>query len=253
VLYSSLTELQWDSTTTNYKVIFIAGNEDFLQGDVNYIKACTEAKKKGVIINTIYCGERMQGIQEHWNVTGECGSGSFTNINSDLKLEDIATPYDSALFVLNDKLNSTYIGYGVAGRNGYSQMYEVDKSNRAANRTASLKRVSVKGKRELYKNDVWDLVDAANADSSFVAKVDMKTLPDSFQHKTREQLLQIVKNKNTERETIQKEIETATANRETFIAKERALNATKNNEPTLESEIEKIIKEQAAKYNMVIK
>jgi len=251
-MYSSLTELQWDTTTTNYKVIFIAGNEDFLQGDINYIKACTEAKRKGVIINTIYCGDKMQGIQEHWNVTGECGNGSFTNINSDLKLEDMPTPYDSTLFVLNDKLNSTYIGYGAVGRNGYSQMYEVDKSNRTANKSAALKRVSVKGKKELYKNDVWDLVDATNADSSFIAKVDMKTLPDSLQHKTRGELLQIVKDKNAERENIQKEIAIATVNRESFIAKERARNATKNNEQTLESEIEKIIKAQAARYNMVI-
>jgi hypothetical protein len=57
--------------------------------------ACTEAKNKGVIVNTIYCGDRLQGIKEHWNLLGECGNGSFTNINSDAKPEDIPTPYDS--------------------------------------------------------------------------------------------------------------------------------------------------------------
>jgi hypothetical protein len=75
VIYTSLTDLSWDTASANYKVIFIAGNEDFLQGDVSYTKACTEAKKKGVIVNTIYCGDRMQGIQEHWNLGSEpeCG------------------------------------------------------------------------------------------------------------------------------------------------------------------------------------
>jgi hypothetical protein len=86
VMQTSLTKLNWDTAASNYKVIFIAGNEDFLQGNVLYTRACLEAKKKGVIINTIYCGEKMDGIREHWNVTGECGSGSYTNINQELEI-----------------------------------------------------------------------------------------------------------------------------------------------------------------------
>ena len=92
VIYTSLKDLNWDSDPANYKVIFIAGNEDFLQGKLHYIKACDEAKQKGVIVNTIYCGDRMQGIREHWNMNAECGSGSYTNINQDAKIEDIPTP-----------------------------------------------------------------------------------------------------------------------------------------------------------------
>ncbi len=89
VIYSSLSNLNWDSATSSYKVIFIAGNEDFLQGSVSYTKACAAANKKRVIVNTIYCGDRMQGIEEHWNLAGECGNGSFTNINQDAAMEDI--------------------------------------------------------------------------------------------------------------------------------------------------------------------
>src|SRR6186713_168415 len=62
VIHTSLNELSWDTTSSNYKVIFISGNEDFLQGNVSYTLACTEAKKKGVIVNTIYCGDRFQGM-----------------------------------------------------------------------------------------------------------------------------------------------------------------------------------------------
>jgi len=112
VIYTSLKDLVWDSASTNYKVIFIAGNEDFLQGNLLYTKACNEAKKKGVIVNTIYCGDRMQGIREHWNLSAECGNGSFTNINQDAKIEDIPTPYDSTILALNDKLNGTYLTFG---------------------------------------------------------------------------------------------------------------------------------------------
>jgi len=64
-----------------------------LQGDVVYTKACAEAKSKGVIVNTIYCGDRMQGIREHWNLNAECGDGSFTNINQEQGSKRYQTPY----------------------------------------------------------------------------------------------------------------------------------------------------------------
>lgn len=113
VMFTSLQELQWDPAPGQYKVIFIAGNEDFLQGMLPFTKACSMAKQKGVIVNTIYCGDRTQGIREHWNLGAECGDGSFTNINSDARIDDFATPYDDPIFKLNEQLNATYVGYGV--------------------------------------------------------------------------------------------------------------------------------------------
>ena len=56
-----------------------------------------------------------------------------------------------------------------------------------------------------------------------------------------------------ERSKIQKDITTLNTQREAFIATEKVKNATnKNNTATLETEVEKIIKEQAKWYNMKI-
>mgnify|MGYP001792544941 CR=1 FL=1 len=129
VIYTSLQELQWDASAENYKVIFIAGNEDFLQGSLLYTKACNEAKQKGVIVNTIYCGDRMQGIREHWNLSSECGNGSFTVINQNEKVEEIPTPYVSILFSLNGQLNNTYIAYGYAGAKSHAMRAQVHQLN----------------------------------------------------------------------------------------------------------------------------
>jgi hypothetical protein len=252
VMYTSLTKLEWDTDPDNYKVIFIAGNEDFLQGDIPYTQACTEAKKKGVIINTIYCGDRNQGIREHWNLGSECGTGSFTNINQNAEIVDIATPYDDELFTLNNKLNSTYISYGKAGYSNFYKQAEVDKLNMSMNKSAAAKRVAVKGKKQLYNNSTWDLVDASQDDPSVVEKVELNTLPDSLKTKSRAEIKQIVTTKSNERNSIQKEIATVSAKREAFIAVEKTKNTTKANEQTLESEIEKIIRQQAKRYNLVI-
>jgi hypothetical protein len=251
VIKTSLDELKWDTSSNNYKVIFIAGNEDFLQGNVSYTKACEEARKMGVIVNTIYCGDRMRGIQEHWNLSAECGNGSFTNINSNEKIQDIATPYDTTLIVLNEKLNQTYVYYGSEGESRAELQQTMDAGNARINTSVAAKRAGVKGNRSLYDNSGWDLVDAYDKDKTVVDKVDIKTLPDSLQNKSRAQIRAIVDAKNKERSELSKQILETNNKRDGFIATERAKQAG-NVTATLESEIEKIVREQVKRSNMVI-
>ena len=253
VIYTSLKDLSWDSAASNYKVIFIAGNEDFLQGNLPYIKACNEAKNKGVIVNTIYCGDKMQGIQEHWNLNAECGNGSYTNIDQDAKIEDIPTPYDSVIFALNDKLNGTYLRYGSQGAAGAAAQVAADEMNYKMNKSVEVKRITVKGKKELYNNTTWDMVDASEKDKNFAQKVDLKTLPDSLKGKSRKEIQQVIDKKTAERAQIQKEIETINTSREVYLANEKKKAATNNQTATLEAEIEKIIKKQAGRFKMLIK
>jgi hypothetical protein len=253
VMYSSLTEMNWDTAANSYKVIFIAGNEDFLQGQLSFTKACSEARKRNVIVNTIYCGDKMQGIREHWNLGSECGSGSFTCINQDAKIDEIATPYDSTMFVLNEQLNKTYIGYGTEGAVSFKRQQEVDDMNAKMNKSVMAKRASVKAKGEIYSNANWDLVDASKSDAGAYKKVDMNTLPDSLKTKSREELKVYIDKKATERKAIQKSIEETNSKRESYIASEKAKSATAKGDQTLETEIERIVRQQAKRFNMTIR
>ena len=252
VIFSSLKELKWDPSNNNYKVIFIAGNEDFLQGDVVYTKACEDANKKGVVVNTIYCGDRMQGIKEHWNLNAECGQGNYTNISQDEKIQEIPTPYDSVILSLNTKLNGTYIGYGSMGAGNLAKQEEVDRMNYSMSPQAATKRAAVKGNKNLYNNESWDLVDAVKSDSTIISKLDRKTLSPELQKKSSKELGELVQVKTKERGLIQKEISDLNTKRENFIAGEKAKNASIKNASTLESEVEKMIRAQARRYKMVI-
>jgi hypothetical protein len=253
VIYSSLQELQWDASPENYKVIFIAGNEDFLQGNLHYTKACTEAKNRGVVVNTIYCGDKMLGIKEHWNLAGECGNGSFTCINQNTKEEEIPTPYDSLIYSYNEKLNGTYIAYGYGGRSYLEKQSAMDAANAGMSKSAGIKRIKAKGNAAVYNNAGWDLVDANASGKVDFTKLDKKELPDSLKIKSTEEIKMIVDEKSKERAGVQKEIATLNIQRDAFIAAEKAKNATnKNNAATLETEVERIIKEQAKRYKMII-
>ena len=254
VIFTSLNELKWDAGPLNYRVIFIAGNEDFLQGNLPYTKACALAKKTGVVVNTIYCGDRLSGIREHWNLNPECGTGSFTNIDQNQKTEDIPTPYDSLMFVLNEKLNSTYIGYGAGGKDKMHLQAEMDSKNYTLNKSAAAKRVAVKGQTNIYKNESWDLVDATVAAKSddMINTIDMRSLPDNLQDKSRGELKKIVSEKGKQRTAIQKEITAVNAKREIYLSEARKKISAAKTGATLETAMEKIIKEQARQHNMVI-
>lgn len=251
VIFTSIDELKWDPSPANYKVIFIAGNEDFLQGNLHYTKACAEANKKGVIVNTIYCGDRLQGIREHWNLNAECGQGSYTNINQNERVEDIPTPYDSTLIVLNEQFNGTYITYGASGAASAAKQKEVDNLNTNVSRGLMADRAAVKSQKSVYRNESWDLVDAMEKDASIVKKIDRNTLADSLKNKSEAEIKAFVEEKGRQRAMVSKEIQEVNRKREEFIRTERARAATEN-KSTLESEVEKIIKEQAKQFNLVI-
>ncbi|MBL7748274.1 MAG: VWA domain-containing protein [Chitinophagaceae bacterium] len=252
VIFTSIDELKWETGTDHYKVIFIAGNEDFLQGNLHYTKACNNAREKGVIVNTLYCGSYERGIAEHWNLLGECGNGSFTNIDHNAKEPDIYTPYDTTLMVLNQQLNNTYIGYGAMGIANATRQQEQDRLNYALSKQAGMKRAEAKAKSNVYNNASWDLVDAVKADTSYFRRVDRNTLPDSLKNKTAEQLRQLVLDKTAEREKIQKEIQELSANRSKYIAEVKARLIKENPNATLETAVEKTIKEQVQRANMKI-
>lgn len=252
VIYTSMDELSWDASEESYKVIFIAGNEDFLQGKRHYSEACAKANAKGIIVNTIYCGNYQDGIRLHWGLNGECGNGSYSNIDHNAKDQDIPTPYDSLLVQLNNKLNYTYIGYGAAGMNNVARQQQVDKLNFSMSSKVAAKRTEAKARGNVYNNASWDLVDAYSNDKGYINKVDRKTLPDSLQKMSNEQLKEYVEAKTKERAAIQQEIMTTIANRTKYMEEEKAKAAANNNTETLESAVEKTIRTQASRYKIVI-
>ena len=129
----------------------------------------------------------------------------------------------------------------------------MDVANSAVNGYVGANRVVAKASPKTYNNSAWDLVDAKTEDKALVEKLDRKTLPDSLKNKSNKQLEAIIDQKANERNTIQKEIQNISKKREAYINEEKVRKAKlNNNTKTLESEVEKIIREQAKRFNMKI-
>ena len=244
VIHTSLKQLNWGKNPDNLKMIFIAGNEPFTQGKLNYRDAVTNAKEKDVIVNTIFCGDYQQGINTDWKRGALMTGGEYMAIDHNRHIVHINTPYDEVIIKLNSKLNSTYIGYGARGASKMELQSVQDENAMEMEEAVAVKRAVSKSSR-LYQNSSWDLVDASDDKDFDVAKIKKDQLPEELKHKSTAQIEKFIETKKVERNQIQREIQDLNKKREAFITNNQKENASGE----LENAMLKAIKKQAEKKN----
>lgn len=237
VIQNSVKELKWDDASNTMKLIYIAGNEAFNQGNVSYKEALSYAKKNNIYINTIFCGNKQEGISLLWQDGAINGNGKYFNIDSDLKVKYIDTPFDAKINNCNDKLNKTYIGYGKQGYSKKQSQVLQDANAGSISQANATERVVTKSKAA-YKNSSWDLVDNLKDDATNFDKINNEDLPEEYKNKSKEELKKIVSEKSKEREDIQKEIGDLAVKRQNYIAE---LSKQKNEVDDLGSAIKSSI------------
>lgn len=211
-------QLEWGSDDADMKLIYIAGNEPFAQGELSYQQAIKNALNKNIYINTIHCGNRNEGIQGKWQEGATLGKGKFFNIDHNAALRHIDTPYDARIAECNLKLNDTYIGYGSIGASKKMNQVAQDTNANELSETVYAERVISKSK-SAYDNSSWDMVDQVKKDKQFINKLEKKDLPKELQGKTAAEIQIIVEEKSVERTKIQKEITKLAEQRQDFIDK----------------------------------
>ncbi|MEC3964452.1 VWA domain-containing protein [Flagellimonas halotolerans] len=243
VIHTSLKQLDWGNNADDLKMIFIAGNEPFTQGKLDYRDAAANAKEKDIIVNTIFCGNYDQGIAIMWKKGATLTGGEYMAIDHNRQVVHIDTPYDDIIIQLNSKLNDTYISYGSIGRQKKELQSRQDGNAAALEEVVVVKRAVSKSSR-LYKNSQWDLVDAVADDEAVISKLKDQDLPKELQGKTESEVKAYIEQKKTEREEIQKRIQELNTKREAFIAEHQKEEAGE-----LENAMLSAIKAQASKKN----
>lgn len=247
VIQTSMDQLNWGNNKKDLKLLFIAGNEPFTQGNINYKDAITNALEKDVVVNTIFCGSYEQGISGMWKDGAVLGKGDYMTIAHTENIVHVKTPYDKQIMQYNTKLNKTYIGYGVKG-----YMNTVRQSTQDANAISVDEEIAVERavskSSSLYQNSSWDLVDGIATDSVKFEELNKDQLPKELKGKSKEEVLAYVKKQQIERKKIQGKIRELDVSRKLYIAKLKKGDTKKSD---LESAMIKAIKTQAARKNYV--
>ncbi len=239
VIQTSLNQLRWGNNPDDLKLIFIAGNEPFTQGQVSYKEASKQAHKNDVSVNTIFCGDYRQGISSYWKEGADLTHGDYMAINHNHATVHVPSPYDDELLHLNKKLNKTYVRYGSLGHSKMKMQSEQDSNAERYSKATAVKRVESKSSH-LYKNSKWDLVDAIEDEAIELEEIAEETLPEELKGKSTQEKKNIIAAKSKERRDIQHQIQELSKKRKAFIAKEQPKNE-------LERAMLNAIKKQAEK------
>lgn len=242
VILESIEKLAWKNNPNDMKMIYIAGNEPFNQGSIDYKLACKNASNKNIQVNTIYCGDYQQGIKEFWYDGSQLGKGEYSNINPNIVVKQYDTPYDQRIRAYNDSLNRTYYGYGVKGKSKKSSQELEDKNAVTQSAAAFTERAVVKSKA-VYNNASWDVVDACKSDATLVLKIKEEDLPKELKGKNDAEKMSFIAENQTKREKYQIQIQELNSEREKHIAELR--KNENSNESDFGAEIEKNVLKNA--------
>ena len=250
VIKDAVERLAWSKSPDAFKAIFIAGNEPFTQGPVDYARSCKAAIEKGIIVNTIHCGGDGAGIQTKWRDGALLAEGKYMVIDQNQAVVHFEAPQDKEIARLGVELNKTYIAFGAAGHANLQRQSRQDANSASlASQGSSVQRALAKSSA-FYCNSTWDLVDASKGTNFNLALLKAEELPVEMQKMTETERKTYVETKTQEREKIQEQINQLNAERTKYVAeKTKHTNVTN----TLDSVVLSTVREQATKRNYTFK
>jgi von Willebrand factor type A domain-containing protein len=234
VIDEAITRLDWSTESGGYKAIFIAGNEPFTQGEVDFRSACRRAIEKGVIVNTIHCGSYQNGVDGKWQEGAKLAEGEAFNIDQDRVEVRIDCPQDKLIIKLSAELNKTYLWFGrreereALGSNQVAQ----DSNAYGFSAQSAVKR-SVAKAGAVYRNAGRDLVDSWEEDAQVLERVKEIQLPEAMQKMTKEERVAHIGAMQLKRKEIQKQIARLNREREDYLADQRKQQVGDQAAPTL--------------------
>lgn len=117
-LHDAIHQISWSNNRNAYQVVFLVGDApahtDY-QNDVPFHETLAVAQQRGILVNTIQCGEERKTRQQ-WQQIASLGGGEYLSVAQNGGAIASATPFDSKLAELAHNLESTRLYYGDADK-----------------------------------------------------------------------------------------------------------------------------------------
>ncbi len=216
VVKAATEQLDWSKDPNALKLLFVAGNEAATQ-DPQFTSeaACRAAIAKGIVVNSIYCGNPQDELAPAWRDVAKFADGQFAAIDQNRAVV-ITTPFDTQLQSLSTAINGTYVPFGADGAAAASNQWRQDSNAATLNLAAVAQRCQVKGSG-LYWNGNWDLVDACKDPKFVLATVKKEELPEDLRKLDEAGLKAHIDAQRKKRDEIAAEIEKLGKQRDAFV------------------------------------
>jgi hypothetical protein len=204
-LQIALDSLSWSTDTSDLKVMIMAGNERFDQSAMPYDSICAAVGKRGILLNTVFCGDRETGVAMLWESAAIIGNGSFTNINQNLELKREETPFDSKIIQMYDQYKATYIFFGDNAFYNFKRIEEQDLNTLRMGKSFFRERIIYKLRNEPLKS--YDLIDVFESNEDVVDEIPKEDLPEALQNLSKQELQKFLFQQYQKREVLKNAID----------------------------------------------
>jgi Mg-chelatase subunit ChlD len=250
-LDDSINKIKWSTDKKTLRILFLVGDApphmDYAD-DVKYSETCKKACEKGIIINSIQCGNDVE-CQKHWKEICKRAEGSYAQIAQSGGVVAVATPYDKDLATINTELARTTVVYGGVEMRKHSEMKA--KEAEALPLSAAADRAAFAGKSE--KAAAYDLL--ASIKSGKVKLEDLKKdeLPKEMQKMDRKQQKEHLDKLEKRRAELNKKAVELDKKRGDYIKDElvkRAKKEGKDAKDSFDNQVLESLRKQAKKYDI---
>ena len=182
-LDDSVNKINWSNDTDTLRIIFLVGDApphmDY-KDDVKYPVTCEKACNKGIIINTIQCGNDAE-CTKFWKDICVKAEGSYVRIAQDGGVAAaVATPFDKRLAEINGELTRSTLVYGKADAKAADEKKNKDSLDLAP--TAQAARAAFQAKNA--QASAYDLLDNVKQGKVKLEEIKKEELPDELQKMT---------------------------------------------------------------------
>jgi Mg-chelatase subunit ChlD len=248
-LYDAVNGISWSQDDQAYQVIFLVGDApphmDY--NEVRYPEIVAAAAEKGIVVNTIQCGDMAMTV-EPWTQIAALSNGSFFQVEQAGSAVAFTTPYDDKIAELSAKLDDTRLYYGSddVKRKMYGKVAATEKLNEGASVASRARRgafnASVGGRTNLLGEN--ELVAAVEAGEVDLDELEAEELPETLKPMAPEEQKAYVANLASERQDLQRRIQDLSKDRNAYL--EEKVEEAGGLKSSLDQKLYDAVKEQAA-------
>jgi Mg-chelatase subunit ChlD len=216
--------MSWSQDPDSYQVIFLVGDApphmDY-QDDVKYPQTLALAARRGIVVNTIQCGEEAE-TRMRWQQIAALSQGRFFRVDQAGSAVAIATPFDADLAKLSASLDATRLFYGTAEARERSaaKVVAADKLRVLASPASQARRAAFNTSVSGTANFVGEgeLVDDVVSGRVDLAKVEADQLPAPLQALSVDERRQLVTANAGKRAELTQQIQLLAGQRDEYVA-----------------------------------
>jgi hypothetical protein len=223
-LYDAVHSMSWSQADQAYRVIFLVGDApphmDY--DEVRYPEIVASALDKGIVVNTIQCGDIPLTI-EPWTQIASLSQGKFFQVEQAGGAVAFTTPYDEEIAVLSAKLDDTRLYYGSEEEKDKmrGKVAATEKLNEGASFASRARRgtfnASIGGRANLLGDK--ELVAAVADGKVDLDELEDDALPEVLKPMARVEQEAYVAGLATERADLQRKIQELSVDRNGYLAK----------------------------------